>query len=68
MIENTINYKGIIYEKNKVINSKGKIYIEYRNEELRKIKFFEVCNNEIQEITDKKELKDVIEQNYIIEG
>lgn len=67
MIENKIIFEGKEYIKMKKIQGNRKIYIEYRNEELQKIKFFEVDKGSLKEISNKDDLKIAIEKNYIIE-
>ena len=66
MIEKNITFNGKQYERKNKIKGNKKIYIEYRNEELEKIKFFEVNNGNIQEVTDKDDLRNAIKMNYII--
>ncbi|MBQ6992053.1 MAG: hypothetical protein IJN50_03985 [Clostridia bacterium] len=67
MIENKIIFEGKEYIKMKKIQGNRKTYIEYRNEELQKIKFFEVDKGSLKEISNKDDLKIAIEKNYIIE-
>lgn len=67
MIENKIIFDGKEYIKMKKIRGRNKTYIEYRNEELKKIKFFEVEKGNLKEISNKDELKNVIKENYITE-
>ena len=67
MIEKTIDYEGNQFRKGKIIKGKLHTYVEYRNSELCKMKFFEIDDANIKEITDKQDLKDAIEKNYIIE-
>ena len=66
MIENKINIKGNEYIKMKKIKGKKNTYIEYRCEELGAIKFFEVENGSLKEISDKIDFKETIGKNYII--
>lgn len=66
MIEKTIDYEGYQFEKGKMIKGKLHTYVEYRNSELCKIKFFEIDDGNIKEVTDKQDLKDAVEENYII--
>ena len=40
-------------------------YYAYKNEELRKIKFFEMNNGKLEDVKDLEELKKVIDKNYI---
>ena len=65
MIDRKIVFDGIEYTRIKKIQGEKRAYIEYRNEELRKIKFMEVFQGKVQEITDKEDLKKVIKNNYI---
>lgn len=67
MIEDKILYNGQEYIKKKKIKGMKKTYIEYRNESLQKIKFFEISKGCIAEITDKEDLRKTIEENYIVE-
>lgn len=67
MIEKKIIFEGKEYIKMKKIQGNRKTYIEYRNEELQKIKFFEVDKGSLKEIGNKDDLKIAIEKNYIIE-
>lgn len=66
MIDKKIIFDGIEYTRIKKIQGEKKVYIEYRNEELKKIKFMEVFQGYIQEVIDKTDLKKAIENNYII--
>jgi len=66
MIYKTINYNGNEYIKRRIIQSKKMTYVEYRNEELQLMKFFEVCGDNIQPISDLEDLKQSIEKNYVI--
>lgn len=66
MIDKKIIFDGIEYTRVKKIQGEKKVYIEYRNEELKKIKFMEVFQGYIQEVIDKTDLKKAIENNYII--
>lgn len=68
MTNKTINYHGEIYTKGKMIQGKQITYIEYRNEELKKIKFFELYGEILRDVSDKEDLKLAIEENYIIEN
>lgn len=68
MINKTINYNGNEYIKRKIIQSEKTTYVEYRNEELQLMKFFEVYGDNIQPISDLKDLEQVIEKNYVIEN
>lgn len=67
MIEKKIIFEGKEYIKMKKIRGDKKTYIEYRNEELQKIKFFEVEKGSLKEISNKEDLKLAIEKNYIVE-
>lgn len=66
MIKDSINYQGFEYVKGKIIKSKNKTYVEYRNKELKKIKFFEVEKEDLYSITDEEDLKQTIRENYIV--
>jgi len=66
VLEKIINYEGNQFVRGKKIREKNKIYIEYRNNELQKIKFFEVHYGIIKEVTDEDDLKEAIKNNYII--
>jgi len=66
MIENKVIIQGNEYIKMKKIKGKKTTYIEYRCEELGSIKFFEVENGSLKEISDKIDLKETIGKNYII--
>lgn len=65
MIPKTIEFEGNEYRRGKTIKGNRTTYVEYKNIEIGKIKFFENDNGEIKEITDKNDLKDAIEKNYI---
>jgi len=67
MLEKIIEYESHQFIKGKRIKGKLHTYVEYKNSELGKIKFFEIENGNRKEITDKEDLKDAIEKNYIIE-
>lgn len=66
MIEKKINIQGNEYIKMKKIKGKKNTYIEYRCEELGAIKFFEIENGSLTEISDKVDLREAIGKNYII--
>ena len=66
MIENKLNIQGNEYIKMKKIKGKKNTYIEYRCEKLGTIKFFEVENGSLKEISDKIDLKETVGKNYII--
>ena len=68
MINKTINYNGNQYLKRRIIHSEKKTYIEYRNEELQLMKFFEVYGESIQPVSDLKDLELAIKKNYVIEN
>ena len=65
MIPRTIEFEGDEYRRGKTIKGNRTTYVEYKNIEIGKIKFFENDNGEIKEITDKNDLKDAIQKNYI---
>ena len=65
MIPKTIEFENKEYRRGKTIKGKRNTYVEYKNIEIGKIKFFENDNGEIKEITDKNDLKEAIEKNYI---
>lgn len=65
IIEKFITINGYKYKKNKIIRGKNTVYVEYRNEELRKIEFFEIHNQKLLDITDKDDLNFAIQKNYI---
>ena len=67
MISKTIFFDGNEYTRMRHIKSEKKVYVEYRNQTLRMIKFFEVERGKLQEITDKEDLKKAIDNNYITE-
>ena len=66
MIDRKIIIDGLEFSRIKKIQGAEKIYIEYRNEEYKRIKFMEVVQGKIQEVKDKEDLKRAIENNYII--
>ena len=66
MIEKKINYECNEFIKCKIIKGKLHTYVDYRNNELGKIKFFEVDDGNLKEITNKEDLKQAVEKNYII--
>lgn len=65
MIDETIIFNGNEYTKRKIIKSLTKTYVEYRNTTLKRIKFFELENGALYSITDKDDLKQAINANYI---
>lgn len=66
MIDKKIIIDEIEFTRIKKIQGEKKVYIEYRNEEKQLIKFMEVFQGNLQEVTDKEDLKKAIENNYII--
>jgi hypothetical protein len=66
MIEKEIEIEGKKYYKNRRIKSESTMYIEYRNDKLQKIKFFELKNGAICEVEDKEKLKKAIKKIYNI--
>ena len=65
MIEKEIKINGIEYIRRNLFKGKKAIYIEYRNEELRKIKFLQINNMDTVEVEDKEDLMDAVQNNYI---
>lgn len=65
MMPKTVTIDGYEYKKMKTIKGKKAIYIEYRNDKLRKIKFFEVKKHQLIEVEEKDDLKLTVEKNYI---
>lgn len=68
MIEKILNLNGREYKFIKKIKSEKFEYAEYRDEEKKSIKFFEIENEEIKDISDKNDLRKVLEQYYIIDN
>lgn len=66
MINEKIEIDGNEYYKRKILKGNNHKYVEYRNKEIRKIKFFEIEEGKIVEVKDKEDLKKTIEQNYIL--
>lgn len=66
MIDKKLIFDGIEFIRIKKIQGEKNVYIEYRNEEKQLIKFMEVFQGNLQEVTDKEDLKKAIENNYII--
>ena len=65
MIEDRISIDGIEYIKRDLFKGKKAVYIEYRNEELRKMKFLQIENMNTVEVKDKDDLLDAVQKNYI---
>ncbi len=66
MIDKKLIFDEIEFIRMKKIQGEKNVYIEYRNEEKQLIKFMEVFQGNLQEVTDKEDLKKAIENNYII--
>lgn len=66
MIEKVIDYEGNQFIRGKKIQGKNHVYVEYRNNELNKIKFFEIHNGNRKDVTDKKDLEEAVINNYIV--
>ena len=64
MISEKIKVNGDEYYKGKKILGNGHEYIEYINEDKRKLKFFEIIDGELQDIVEKEDLKNAIKNNY----
>ena len=67
MLEKEIEIDGNKFYKGRTINENGVTYVEYLNDELQKIKFYEVINDTRVEIIDKENLRNVIKNNYNLE-
>lgn len=68
VIPKVIEIENKEYRRGKIIKGKKYTYIEYKNVEIGKIKFFQKENSNIKDITDKDDLKEAIEENYITES
>lgn len=66
MIEKEIEFEGNIYYENGKIQSGSTTYIEYRNDKIQKIKFFEYKDGRLCEAQDKEKLKKAILSKYEI--
>ncbi len=66
MIEKEIEYEGNIYYENDRIQADSTTYIEYRNDKIQKLKFFEYKNGKLCEVQDKEKLKKAILGKYEI--
>lgn len=66
MVEKTIEFDGKEFIKMKTIKSSKHTYVEYRNKELRKIKFFEIDEGLLKEVSNKEDLKEAVLKSYII--
>lgn len=66
MIDKKIVFDEIEFTRIKKIQGEKNVYIEYRNEEKQLIKFMEVSQGKLQNVTDKEDLKKAIAKNYII--
>ena len=66
MINEKIELDGNEYYKGKILKGNNHKYVEYRNKEIGKMKFFEIENGKIVEVKDKEDLKIAIEKNYIL--
>ncbi len=64
MIEKEIEFEGNIYYKNGKIQSDSIKYIEYRNDKIQKLKFFEYKDGGLCEVQDKEKLKKAILSKY----
>lgn len=67
MIEKELQIDGNTYYKGKTIQEDDSIYVEYRNDELKKIRFFEIIDGKLNEITNEEKLKKAIENNYVVD-
>ena len=68
MIDEKIELDGKEYYRRKILKGTNHNYVEYRNREIKKMKFFEVENGKLIEVKDKEDLKRTIEKNYIIKS
>lgn len=68
MIEKEIEFKGDKYYESGKIQSGDTIYIEYRNDKIQKIKYFELKEGKLSEVKDKDKLKREILKKYNIFG
>jgi len=66
MIEKEIEFEGNIYYKNGRIQADSTTYIEYRNDKIQKLKFFEYKDGKLCEVQDKEKLKKAILTKYEI--
>lgn len=68
MLSEKVNYKNIELKKHKKFYTDNHTYIEYRNDKLQKIKFFEVIDDELKDIVDINDFKKALDKNYIIDN
>ena len=65
MVEKEIKINGVEYIKRNLFKGKKATYIEYRNEDLRKIKFLQIKDMDAVEVEDKDDLMYAVQNNYI---
>lgn len=68
MINEKIELDGKEYYKGKILKGINHKYVEYRNKEIGRMKFFEIDNGKIIEVKDKEDLKRTIEKSYILKN
>ena len=68
MLEKEIQIDEVIYYRGKTIQEEDSTYVEYRNDEIKSIRFFEVIDGNLHEIIDEDKLKRAIEKNYNIDN
>lgn len=66
MVEKEIEFEGNIYYENGRIQADSTTYIEYRNDKIQKLKFFEYKDGKLGEVQDKEMLKKAILSKYEI--
>ena len=64
MIEKEIEFEGNTYYQNCRIKADDTTYIEYRNNNIQKIKFFEYKDGKLCEVQDKEKLKKAVSSKY----
>lgn len=65
MKDNALIIDGKEYLKKRVVKKDNRIFVEYRNDEVKKIKFYEIKDNKLYEIKDEDTLIELIKENYI---
>lgn len=66
MLKKSIEVNGEIYILKNVIRENKNTYVEYRNEEIKKMKILKLENGKLEKINDQEELNMILEKNYIL--
>ena len=66
MVQKEIEFEGNMYYENGRIQADSTTYIEYRNDKIQKLKFFEYKDGKLCEVQDKEKLKKAVLGKYEI--